>query len=91
MPRGKTEPIGTRRVRNGYVVVKLGRGHPFANSSGWQYENRLRVMEQLGRPLLETERVLHRNGDRFDNRIENLVVVDAAGPPPPHCPSCSCS
>lgn len=59
---------------HGYVRVKVGKGHPLADESGYAYEHRLVASEQLGRPLTKQEIVHHLNGVKDDNRPENLEV-----------------
>lgn len=56
------------------------RDHPNASKHGMIAEHRLVMSEHLGRPLQPNEEVHHRNGDRLDNRIENLELWSTSQP-----------
>jgi hypothetical protein len=62
--------------RQGYVVVL--NPQRTNHRDRYTYEHRLVMEEYLGRRLADGEQVHHRNGQRSDNRIENLQLITAS-------------
>jgi hypothetical protein len=70
-PQGKKR---SGRIRaNGYYAIYLPE-HPYAFGKGYVYEHRHVVEQKLGRYLLRTEIVHHKDGNKLNNNIDNLEL-----------------
>lgn len=92
---GLAKRKGPMRTLRGYVILYLP-DHPMSNKQGYLLEHRKVMADVLGRMLLPSEVVHHKNEVKDDNRPENLEVLlkrehDRIRKPPPkpiECPHC---
>jgi hypothetical protein len=72
---------GTGYISHGYFVVPVPPElRQLVGGESSALEHRLVMAQHLGRALLRTESVHHRNGNRLDNRMENLELWDSSQP-----------
>lgn len=69
---------GRSIASSGYVLVRVGVGHPLADVRGYAYEHRLVAEKKIGRPLRDDEHVHHVDHDKTNNDPSNLDVVTIA-------------
>ena len=66
---------GRTIASNGYMLVKLLPGHHLSDVRGYAYEHRVVAEQKIGRRLLPGEQVHHIDGNKLNNRPDNLEVV----------------
>jgi len=64
------------RIIHGYKQI-YSPNHPNKNNDGYVTESRLVMEKYIGRYLRKDEIVHHKNHDRLDNRINNLLLLDS--------------
>lgn len=74
-----------RESQGQYVFILVG-DHEMADSRGRVLEHRYVMAESLGRSLGRNEVVHHKNGNRRDNRLENLELMRDGDHTNLHCP-----
>lgn len=70
---GSAKWSGGHHLSSGYIKVK-SHGHHRADRQGYVYEHILVVEATIGREISATEAIHHINGNRTDNRLENLYL-----------------
>lgn len=76
----KKQPKELRTITHeGYINI-YSPNHPFVNRTNKMLEHRLVMEQMIGRYLEKHENVHHKNGNRSDNRPENLELWSVSQP-----------
>lgn len=71
-PTSKRWRVKEGTTKEGYKMIHV------PESGRLVYEHRYVIEKSIGRNLESSEQVHHRNGNKLDNRLENLVIITRA-------------
>jgi hypothetical protein len=75
------DPLIVKRNKNGDGGITVYGYKRILKNGIRDFEHRIIMEEYLGRKLFQHENIHHKNGDRLDNRIENLELWSSSQPP----------
>lgn len=79
-PRPHTRKSGSYVSAEGYRLICAPESPYTTRRDGYIQEHRLVMSEHLGRVLLPTEEVHHKNGNKLDNQLQNLELWSSKQP-----------
>jgi len=70
---------GKRSDDKGYQLLRIDKKDPLycmAKRSGYAYAHRIEMAKAIGRPLYSWEIVHHKDGNKENNSVDNLVLLE---------------